>query len=73
SLTMTFDRGLALSDPDVVFGLLTWTVYAAALGGRARSGGFGPGLAGLSVLAFTVSAVAFLVLRTLSPSTEVFL
>jgi HemX protein len=73
SLTLTFGRGLALGDPDVGFGLLTWAVYAAALGVRWYSGGFGPRAACVSVVAFLASAIGFFALRSLGPTTEFFL
>ena len=73
SLTLTFGRGLAFGDPDVGFGLLTWTTYAVALGVRWYSGGFGPRAAGVSVMAFVASAAGFIALRSLGPTTEFFL
>ena len=68
-----FGGGLAFGDPDVGFGLLTWTVYAVALGARSRSPGFGPRAALVSVVAFVASSMAFLAFRSLGPATEFFL
>ncbi len=73
SLSLTFGGGLAFGDPDVGFGLLTWTVYAVALGARSRSPGFGPRAALVSVVAFVASSMAFLAFRSLGPATEFFL
>ena len=73
SLTLTYGRGLAFGDPDVGFGLLTWTAYAVALGVRWYSGGFGPRAARVSMMAFLASATGFLALRSMGPTTEFFL
>ncbi|WP_419948188.1 cytochrome c biogenesis protein CcsA [Candidatus Palauibacter sp.] len=73
SLSLTFGRGLALSDADVAFGLLTWIVYAAALGTRQGTRGFGPRPARVSVAAFVASGLGFVTVRALGPTTEFFL
>ena len=73
SLSLTFGRGLALSDADVAFGLLTWAVYAVALAARQRARGFGPRPARVSVAAFVASGLGFVTVRTLGPTTEFFL
>ncbi len=70
SFTLTFGRGLALGDPDVVFGLLTWVAYGAALGVRWLPGGRGTRSATVSVLAFAMTGAAFLTFRILDPSSE---
>ncbi|WP_419935067.1 cytochrome c biogenesis protein CcsA [Candidatus Palauibacter sp.] len=73
SLSLTFGRGLALGDSDVAFGLLTWVVYAAALGARRGTRGFGLRPARVSVAACVASGVGFVALRVLGPATEFFL
>lgn len=72
-LTLAFGRGLAFGDPDVGFGLLTWTVYAIALGARSRAPGLGPRAAMVSVVASIASGLVFLAFRSLGPATEFFL
>lgn len=73
SFTLTFGRGLALGDPDVGFGLLTWAAYAGALMLRWTRGGKGPRAAEMTLVAFAACALVFLLLRTLSPAREFFL
>ncbi|MFV1985906.1 MAG: cytochrome c biogenesis protein CcsA [Gemmatimonadota bacterium] len=73
SFTLTFGQGLALSDPDVEFGLLTWTAFAAALALRLTPGGRGQRAAGLTVVAFVACAIAFVILRAFSPARQFFL
>ena len=73
SYTFTFGQGLALGDPDVGFGLLTWAAYAGALALRVTPGGRGPRAAELTVVAFVACSIAFVVLRALSPAREFFL
>ncbi|WP_419163674.1 cytochrome c biogenesis protein CcsA [Candidatus Palauibacter sp.] len=73
SLSLTFERGLALGDADVAFGLLTWAAYAVALGARRGRDGFGPRQARISVSALLVSGLGFIAFRTFGPATELFL
>jgi ABC-type uncharacterized transport system permease subunit len=73
SFTLTFGRGLALADPDVVLGLVTWIAYGAALAVRASPAGRGHRAAVFTVLAFAASAVAFLSLKARDPASEFFL
>ncbi len=73
SFTLTFGRGLALDDPAVFFGMLTWVVYGAALVVRRLPDGRGPRSAGVTALAFAVCTMAFLGIRLGSPSNRFFL
>ena len=73
SFTLTFGRGLALSDPEVLLGVLTWVVFLAALTIRSRAGGTDHKAAIATTLAFGTVAVAFLVLRAVTASTGFFL
>jgi len=73
SFTLTFGRGLALGDPDVRFGLLTWVAYAAALMLRWTRGGRGSRAAQMTLVAFAACALVFLLIRTFSPAREFFL
>lgn len=73
SFTLTFGRGLALGDPDVVLGLVSWTAYAAALAVRASPTGRGHRAALFTVLAFAASTAAFMSLKARDPASEFFL
>lgn len=73
SWTLTEGRGLALGDPQVVFGMVSWVAYLAAvvirMEGRRRSS-----LASrVTSLAFLLSAVTFFALRLLARRSGVFL
>lgn len=73
SLTLTFGAGLSLRNPDVAFGLITWTAYAIALAMRGSEAGFGTRAATSSAIAFAASGIAFLVIRALGSTPELFL
>lgn len=59
-----FGPAMGPRNPKVVWGVITWLVFAAALGARAR-GGSGPARRGAvaSVVGFAVVVVAYVVLR----------
>ncbi|HEY8470410.1 MAG TPA: cytochrome c biogenesis protein CcsA [Longimicrobiales bacterium] len=61
--TVRFRRSFAVSDPEVIWGLLTWVVFACAL--AARRGGVERDRRGAlaSVIGFVVVVVAYLALR----------
>lgn len=73
SFTLTFGRGLALGDPDVVLGLVSWIGYAVALAVRASPAGRGHRAAAFTVLAFAATTVAFMSLKARDPASEFFL
>lgn len=73
SFALTFGRGVAVTDRDVGFGLLTAAAYGAALTPRLAGSGHGPRVARVTLLAFAVCAFAFLLLRIFSPAREFFL
>lgn len=66
SWTLSYGRGLALDDPQVVFGIITWTAYLAAIVARLVPGGRGSRSAVASTIAFVVTAGAFGVLRAVT-------
>ncbi|MDB4948877.1 MAG: ABC-type uncharacterized transport system, permease component [Gemmatimonadetes bacterium] len=61
-----FHRPLAPGNPKVIWGVLTWLVFAAALGVRAGGGRRGHRAALASVLGFAVVVAAYLLLRLAS-------
>lgn len=63
SFTLTYGRGLALEDPEVLFGLVTWGAFLAAILIRARPGWRGQGAARATAGAFAVTFATFLLLR----------
>lgn len=73
SLTVGQGRGLAIDDPDVGFGLITWAAYAVAIATRRWSPGFDARAATASVLAAIASAIAFFAFRGLSSPSGLFL
>lgn len=73
SFTLTFGRGLALGDPDVVLGLVSWLAYGAALAVRVSPAGRGHRAALFTVLAFVASTAAFMSLKARDPASEFFL
>lgn len=70
SWTLTYgQRGLALEDPEVIFGIVTWVAYLAAIVARVFPGWKGERAADASTAAFVITLVVFLVLRfTAAPS-----
>ncbi len=73
SFTLTFGRGLALEDPDVVVGVISWVAYGIALVVRASPAGRGHRAAVFTVLAFLASTAAYMSLKARDPSSEFFL
>jgi ABC-type transport system involved in cytochrome c biogenesis permease subunit len=65
SWTLTYGRGLALRDPQVLFGVVTWLAYLAAIVARLSPRWRGERAASISAGAFVVSALVFVVLRVL--------
>lgn len=63
SWTLTFGRGLALEDPEVIFGVVTWLAYLLAIFVRSGPRWQGERAAAASTAAFMVSLAAFLALR----------
>lgn len=63
SWTLTYGRGLALGDPQVAFGVVTWLAYLVAIGVRMSPDWRGERAAFVSTGAFVVSVLTFLVLR----------
>jgi HemX protein len=63
SWTLTYGRGLALGDPQVLFGVVTWLAYLGAILARFSPRWRGERAALVSAWAFVVSAVVFVVLR----------
>lgn len=74
SWTLTYGRrGLALEDPEVIFGIVTWIAYLAAIGARTFPAWKGERAADASAAAFVVTFLAFLVLRFTAAPTGFFL
>ena len=73
SWTLTYGRGWELGRPEVIFGVLTWVLYLAAVASRLAPGGRGERAAHATVAAFVVTAAAFLVLRLLGAGGPSFL
>lgn len=63
SWTLTYGRGLALGDPQVAFGVITWLAYLFAIAARMSPDWRGERAAVVSTSAFVVSVLTFLVLR----------
>lgn len=63
SWTLTYGRGLALGDPQVAFGVVTWLAYLVAIAARMSPRWRGERAALVSTGAFVVSVLTFLVLR----------
>lgn len=71
--TLTYGRGLALGDPQVVLGMVTWVAYLIPIGVRLRRE-WGEGrVAWSAVLAFVVTAAVFVSLRIAAGDTASFL
>lgn len=74
SWTLTYGQsGLALGNPEVLLGLVTWVVYLAALAVRALPRARGGRAAAASAVAFFVTAGAFILLRITTSSPGFFL
>lgn len=63
SWTLTYGRGLDLGNPQVIFGIVTWTAYLGAVLLRLLPGGRDDRSATATVGAFVVTAAAFGLLR----------
>lgn len=74
SWTLTYgDSGLALANPEVVLGIVTWLAYLAAIVVRFLRRGRGDRAAAASALAFVLTAATFLLLRLASTPSGFFL
>lgn len=74
SWTLTYGgRGLALGDPEVVLGIVTWVAYLGAIVARFLPGNRGGRAALASTAAFLVTAAAFVALRLTVRSAGFFL
>lgn len=72
--TVRFQNTLHVSDPQVIWGVLTWLMFAAVLIARRRGGGDAPRLAAqASVIGFLVVVAAYFVLRITMAGGRVFL
>ncbi|MGH7483382.1 MAG: cytochrome C assembly family protein [Longimicrobiales bacterium] len=70
--TVRFDYPMPATDPKVVWVLLTWTAFAAAILARWRGAGRGRHGAYASVLGFALVVVSYLLLRLTATSGRVF-
>jgi len=72
--TVRFQHSFAVRDPEVIWGLLTWVVFLAALAAR-RAGGAGRDRRGAlaSVIGFVVVVLMYVVLRLSMAEGRVFL
>ncbi len=61
--TIRFHGTFAMDDPQVVWGALTWVVFAGVLGARIGGAGSNRRAALVSVLGFTLVVLSFVVLR----------
>jgi HemX protein len=72
--TVRFQRTLAAGDPQVIWGVVTWLVFAAVIATRKVSGPSTEWRAALgSVIGFVVVVVSYLVLRVFMAGGRVFL
>lgn len=72
--TVRFHRTFAVSDPQVIWGVLTWIVFAAVFGLRiARGSDMQRRAAAASVIGFVVVVAAYLLLRVFMAGGRVFL
>lgn len=71
--TVTFGSGFDLADPQVLFGLVTWSAYLAALVVRLPGGWRGRRAAEVTGAAFVVTAAVFLFLRISAGDSPFFL
>ncbi|MEX1183152.1 MAG: cytochrome c biogenesis protein CcsA [Gemmatimonadota bacterium] len=72
--TIRFRGTLAAADPEVIWGVVTWFAFAAAVGVRIRSGADAGRRAALaSVIGFAVVVAAYILLRVFVARGEVFL
>lgn len=74
SWTLTYGgTGMALENPQVLLGIVTWIAYLAAIVVRLRAAGRGQGAAVAGTLAFLCTAAAFAVLRMTADAAGFFL
>jgi HemX protein len=74
AFTIRFHRTFAVNDPQVIWGMITWLVFAALLGVRARGGADTERRAAqASVVGFVVVVISFVLLRVFITGGEVFL
>jgi HemX protein len=74
AFTVRFHRTFAVADPQVIWGILTWLVFAALLGVRANGGANTERRAAqASVAGFVVVVIAFVLLRVFLTGGRVFL
>ena len=73
SWTLTYGRGWDLGNPQVLFGLVSWFAYLGAILARLVPGGRDQRSAAATTAAFTVTAVAFGLLRALTGGSGFFL
>lgn len=71
--TVTYGAGFDLADPQVFFGLVTWSAYLAALVIRLPGGWKGRRAAGVTAAAFVVTTGVFLYLRFAAVDSPFFL
>lgn len=73
SWTLTYGRGLALDDPQVLLGMVSWVVYLAPIGARLSDRWGERRVARATVLAFLVTAAVFVSLRIVAGDSGSFL
>lgn len=71
--TLTYGEGLALADPEVIFGVATWAAYLAAVISRLTPGERGERSAVATTSAFVVTVLVFGTLRLLGDAGGFFL
>jgi HemX protein len=71
--TLSFDVRPRWNVPQVVWGILTWFVFLAALAARAAAGWMGPRRAWLNLAGFLAVLVAYFVLKWNAPGARFFL
>lgn len=73
SYTLTYGRGLALENPQVMLGIVTWIAYLAAIWFRFRPAWSEERAAAVSTAAFVVTLLVFLLLRLTMANSPFFL
>lgn len=73
SYTLTYGQGLALGNPQVMLGVVTWVVYLAAIASRFGRGWSEERSAIVSTAAFVVTLLVFVVLRITAAQPPFFL